>query len=347
VIERLIDSLLYEGYALYPYTPQATKNSTPTPFGIVYPPTYADGRFSFDHMTMRCLLARPGTLGAEVRFLQSSGPRHEAVARTVTLVDGEAEAEWGTLRMRSWLEADGPRLTLRVENLTDVPAGIDRAEALRHSMISTHLVLRCAGGRFVSPLESGMASVNTYPVLATADDDVILGAAIVLPDHPQLAPQSLGGLFDSTEIEEALMLHVQVLSDEERASIEGGDPVVREMIERAESAAPEDLGALHAGLTLSPPQPSVDLPDPSGGERSACVDGAVYRPGMKVEIRPGPDADIHARMLDGRTATVERIFVDFDGKVYLGVTVDGDPGQSLLRETGRFLFFFTDEVVVR
>jgi hypothetical protein len=34
-LERLVDSLLFEGYALYPYTPGATKNATPTPFGIV------------------------------------------------------------------------------------------------------------------------------------------------------------------------------------------------------------------------------------------------------------------------------------------------------------------------
>ena len=40
-LERLVDSLLFEGYALYPYTPGATKNATPTPFGIVYPRDYA------------------------------------------------------------------------------------------------------------------------------------------------------------------------------------------------------------------------------------------------------------------------------------------------------------------
>ena len=41
-LEELVTSLLYEGYALYPYTPGATKNATPTPFGIVYPPAYAE-----------------------------------------------------------------------------------------------------------------------------------------------------------------------------------------------------------------------------------------------------------------------------------------------------------------
>ena len=32
-LEQLIDSLVYEGYALYPYTPGAAKNATPTAEG--------------------------------------------------------------------------------------------------------------------------------------------------------------------------------------------------------------------------------------------------------------------------------------------------------------------------
>ena len=72
--------------------------------------------------------------------------------------------------------------------------------------------MRVQGGRFVSPLERPCQSVNTFPVLASPADDVVLGAAIVLPDHPEIAPESRGGLFDSTEIEEALLLHVQALS---------------------------------------------------------------------------------------------------------------------------------------
>ena len=55
-------------------------------------------------------------------------------------------------------------------------------------------------------------------MLASEADDAVLGAAIMLPDHPQLAPESRGSLFDSTEIEEALLLHVMALSDEERAA---------------------------------------------------------------------------------------------------------------------------------
>jgi hypothetical protein len=51
-------------------------------------------------------------------------------------------------------------------------------------------------------------------------------------------------------------------------------------------------------------------------------------------------------MLDGRRATIERIFTDYGGKVHLGVTIDGDPGQDLMRDTGRYLFFFAPEVEV-
>ena len=65
-----------------------------------------------------------------------------------------------------------------------------------------------------------------------------------------------------------------------------------------------------------------------------------------MRIRPGPDADLHARMLDGRMATIERIMIDYDGKTHLGVTIDGDPGQELMRDSGRFLFFFAPEVEV-
>jgi hypothetical protein len=347
-LEQLVDSLLYEGYALYPYTPGAAKNATPTPFGIVYPSGYADGRFSFDHISLECLLAEPGAISCEVRFLEASGVGHEAAPRRVGLGPGEthASASFGSLQVAVSLSVDGPRVTLRVENRTPATAGLTRAEALARSLISTHPVVRVDGGRFVSPLEAGLRSVNTYPVLASEDDDVIVGAAIVLPDHPRLAPESLGSLFDSTEIEEALLLHVQVLSDEERAAIEAGDPAVRQMIERAEAATPGDILSLHGRVTMQPPQPSTAVADPSRGEDRVEADGKVFTRGGKVILRPGPDADLHARMADGRTATVERLYVDLDGKVHLGVTIDDDPGQALMRETNRLLFFFAPEVEV-
>jgi len=375
-LEQLVDSLLWEGYALYPYTPTATKNATPTPFGIVYPPVYAAALAStYDHLELRCVLeASPdAVLGAEVRFLAPGGQRHTAVERRLELTGAMVGAlahvparkpasvscggEGAPLSVEMTLETRelGEReyeVILRVANGTLVSSGLDRAGALGRSLLSTHPIVRVQGGRFVSPLERPCQSVNTFPVLASPADDVVLGAAIVLPDHPEIAPESHGGLFDSTEIEEALLLHVQVLSDAERAEIEQQDPAVREMIARAAAATPEQIVALHGRVTVrdphttEPPSEPPGLVDPRAGEEAAEVDGVTFRRGSAVVIRPRPDADLHARMLDGRRATIERIFTDYDGRTHLGVTIDDDPGQELMRETGRYLFFFAEEVEV-
>jgi hypothetical protein len=188
-------------------------------------------------------------------------------------------------------------------------------------------------------------------VLATPEDDAVLGAAIVLPDHPQIAPESRGNLFDNTEIEEALVLHVQALSDEERAGIQQQDAAVREMVERASAVTPEELLKLHGRVELrdpvtrEPPEPSAAVRDPTRGLPEAEVDGVVFRRGARVVVRAGIEADLQARMLEGRTVTVERIFRDYDGRVHLGVSVD-EPGHDVLRDTGRFLWLFPPEVEV-
>ncbi|MGZ4248965.1 MAG: hypothetical protein ACXVUE_11740 [Solirubrobacteraceae bacterium] len=375
-LEQLVDSLLWEGYALYPYTPTATKNATPTPFGIVYPPVYAETLAStYDHLELRCVLEAPpdAILSAEVRFLAADGERHQAQERRVKLSGAMvgALAQAAAVKQASVSPGSGApplavALSLTVESLPDglrevvfgvdnrtlVSSGLDRAGALGRSLISTHPIVRITGGRFVSPLERPCRSVNTFPVLATHTDDVVIGAAIVLPDHPEIAPESRGGLFDSTEIEEALLLHVHALSDAERAEIERQDPAGREMVARAAAATPEEIIALHGRVTVrdpetnEPPTEPPGLTDPRAGEESADVDGVTFRRGAAVVIRPGPDADLHARMLDGRTATIERIFTDYDGRTHLGVTIDDDPGQELMRETGRYLFFFAEEVEV-
>ncbi|HZE06797.1 MAG TPA: hypothetical protein VE127_16330 [Solirubrobacteraceae bacterium] len=375
-LAALVDSLLYEGYALYPYTPGATKNATPTPFGIVYPPVYAQQLPStFDHLELRCALQAPpdAVLSAELRFLAADGERHRAQPHSLAMPGALVGALAATpaTKQASVPCGSGPPLSvalalcahagetahayevvLRVENRTLVSSGLDRGGALARSLLSTHPIVRVAGGRFVSALERPCASINTFPVLAAPGDDVMIGAAIALPDHPQIAPESRGGLFDSTEIEEALLLHVQTLTDEERREIERQDPAVREMVARAAAATPQDIVALHGRVTLRDPhttQPPAEPPglaDPRAGEESAHVGGATFRRGGTVVIRPGPEADVHARMLAGRSATIERIFTDYDGRTHLAVTIDGDPGQELMRETGRFLFFYTHEVEV-
>lgn len=349
MLDELVSTLLYEGYALYPYTPGAAKNATPTPFGIIYPPAYAaecDG--AYDHARLECL-ARPGpaaTISAELRYLTPSGPGHRAEEHRLQLGPvalGERDSATfggGRFTVRSEPHPDGILVRACVHNTAEAASGLDRAAALRQALISTHIVLRLSAGRFISPLEDNPAqptSVNTWPVLATPADDTVLGAAIILPDHPRISPSSRGSLFDNTEIEEALLLHVHTLSDDERCRAGAADPTVREMLDRALHTTPDDIVALHGGLN---PASADDNP----GEPRAVVGGVTFEPGARLILRPGTDRDPFDRMLDGRSATLERIYVDYDDRVHLAVTVDDDPGQDLMRETGRYLFFFPHEV---
>jgi hypothetical protein len=353
-LERLVDSLLFEGYALYPYTPGATKNATPTPFGIVYPRDYAQNEtHAFDRMQMQFIVEAGAVVTGEVRFLQASGEKHRAVERRVQLgvcparvsfefddLEGVAEIDADTL-------PDGrSRVTLKVENVTPLDedeATGDRKDALLKSMLSTHLLAQTEGGaKIVSPLErgddgvAGCCQVNTWPVLAAPGDDAILAPTIMLPEHPEIAPESVNDFFDGTEIEEALVLHIQALSDQEREEISAQDPKVREMLARADATTPQQLMDLHGRVRLEDPP----------GEREVSFEGVTYRRGQKVVLHPPESADVYDKMLDGRTATIHRLFLRVDDRLHIGVTVDDDPMQEILGESGRFLFFFSEEVEV-
>jgi hypothetical protein len=82
------------------------------------------------------------------------------------------------------------------------------------------------------------------------------------------------------------------------------------------------------------------------GESETVVGGVTVQRGAKLVLRPRPGGDAQDFLLDGRTATLERIYVDYDDAVHLAVTIDSDPMQQVLRESGRFMFFKPDEVEV-
>jgi hypothetical protein len=405
-LDSLVSSLLYEGYALYPYTPGATKNATPTPFGILYPPGYAQrSAATFDHLRVECVLAAGdgAEVGATVRFLHAAGEGNAAVERRVELgnaatavlaadrgIGAEFEFEGaqrltGRARLRAepldLLDPEGRQLVrvrCCIHNTTPLEpaeaASLDRPEALRASLLSTHVVLEASGGRFASPLErdgiagaavAGCENVNTWPVLASREDDAVLAAPILLPEHPRIAPESLGNLFDNTEIEEALLLHVHALSEGEREQIAEHDPRVRAIVDQAATTTAEELISLHGKLTpveqgarrggfespiqATPPMPIDPGPPaepghPNPGEAELEIDGVSFRKGGKVVLRPGTDRDVYDRMLDGRRATIERLYLDYEDGAHVAVTIDDDPAQELFRETGRYLFFKAAEL---
>jgi hypothetical protein len=73
---------------------------------------------------------------------------------------------------------------------------------------------------------------------------------------------------------------------------------------------------------------------------------AEVRQGDRVRLQPRGRADILDLALAGKTATVEAIEEDVDGRVWLAVIVDDDPGRDLgmLRQPGHRFFFAPEEV---
>ena len=356
-LEELVDTLLWEGHQLYPYTPSATKNATPTPFGIVYPPAYAAGSpHTFDRLKLQCIAIGTDSFSASVVWLQAGEERRIEITPEQAEVPFAFGPVDGRVRMTTEDFGGLVRVTVAVDNTTAVSEGLDRSAAMAHSLLSTHVVVRCAvGGRFMSPIAPPddaatavmtCANVNTFPVLATPGDDAILGAAIILPDHPELAPESRGNLFDSTEIEEALLLHVLALSDGEREELAHADPAVKAMIERAVKATPEDIMALHGRVTVSDPAVKTQDDADVRGEERIVVEGRTFLRGGQVVLRPEANRNAQDHLLEGRSATIERIYIDYDDQVHLCVTVDDDPGQDIMRDIGRYLYFKPTEVEV-
>jgi hydrogenase maturation protease len=150
------------------------------------------------------------------------------------------------------------RLTVRVAN-TSPWQGDSGPEAMKHTMISAHTVVTSPDGRFVSLMEppeelrglaGGCHNVGTWPVLVGEEGErhTMLSAPINLHDHPEIAPESPGDLFDATEIDRFLTLSVLALGDGERAEIRAGDPRAREILDRCDALTREELMRLHGTM---------------------------------------------------------------------------------------------------
>ena len=92
----------------------------------------------------------------------------------------------------------------------------------------------------------------------------------------------------------------------------------------------------------------TDWDPESDRRRLEClhIGPAEVRPGDRVRLCPKGRADILDLALTGKTATVEAMEQDYEGRVYLAVTVDDDPGKDLgvLRQPGHRFFFSPEEV---
>jgi hypothetical protein len=153
------------------------------------------------------------------------------------------------------LEKNLFKVTVRIVNET--PAIVaDRDDAQLRSLVSTHAVLNVAGGEFVSLTDppdgwreaaAGCRNIGCWPVLVgnEGDKDTMLASPIILPDYPQIAPESPGELFDGTEIDEILTLRILTLTEDEKRSAMAVDDRARKILERTEALAHEQLAGLH------------------------------------------------------------------------------------------------------
>lgn len=288
-----------------------------------------------------------GTVGRSFTFAASRQvDPPSGLARRHERLDGVVTASTERL-------ADGlTRVTVTIENVTafasaqgDRPR--DAAEVL--TLASTHLVLTAAGGgAFVSAIDpparlreraSGCRNIGLWPVLVTGHE-VMLAAPIILHDHPAVAPESPGDLFDATEIDEILTLRILTLTDDERREVLAGDPRGRALLERTEALGPAALMALHGARR----SPSGAGPGP---RTVAHPSGALLRPGDRVRLRPRQrGADAMDVVLRGMAATIESIEVDLEDRAHVSVTIDDDPGRDLGAQglPGHRFYFDVSEV---
>jgi hypothetical protein len=300
-------------------------------------------------------------------------------------VDGGEDREGDVVRRREPLagavsvravEAGGPwravRLQVRVENRTglgSVPG--HRADALPSALVAAHAIITVSGGEFISmtdppewarPAVADCRNEGGWPVLAEPGGgrQVVLFSPIILYDHPELAAESPGELYDGTEIDEILTLRTLALSDAEKAEARATDPRAAALLDRVESMDPQTLARLHGtvrSVGRSPRPASAEIvgavpwwdPDAdasvSPDTDTVTIGGRPVARGSRVRLRPGARrADAQDMFLIGRIAEVQAVLHDVDDQPYLAVSLADEPDEDVRIAHGRFLYFMTDEV---
>ena len=152
------------------------------------------------------------------------------------------------------------KLTVEITNTTPFEHDPgDRNLALLRSLLSAHTILSVSGGQFVSLLDppeelrdaaSACTNLGNFPVLAgdPPQRDLLLCSPIVLYDYPQIAPESATDFYDATEMDEMLTLRVMTLTDDEKNEMRLADDHVRNLLERTEQSAREQLMKTHGTI---------------------------------------------------------------------------------------------------
>jgi hydrogenase maturation protease len=279
----IADSVLWEGYVLYPYRASAAKNRMRFQWGVV-------GAAEQPTMTTTVLVEHTRTAHVDVRLRFLHLARRDdgwdeavdrAVDLSVELVDG-AVVEHPVVvpadrpgqrpveaSLRTSVVRRGALTALRVDVVNhdaDHDAGgahgprpAARDELLLSAMIGTHVLFATPVDAFVSLLEppdwaaeavAACVQERCWPVIVgpAPSRDLVLASPVILYDHPVVAPESPGDFFDGTEIDELLTLRVQTLTDEEKDEARRTDPRAAAIIDRCDDMSSDTLAALHGRL---------------------------------------------------------------------------------------------------
>lgn len=322
-------------------------------------------------------------------------------AENVEVVRDASGVEVGRVVRRTWPLSAELTLTatpsggyrtfeLNITNTApDVPTS--KETAIRAALIGAHVLVEARGFGFVSmvdPPEDAAELVaactqdRCWPVLtgAPGDTDLLLGSPIILYDHPQIAAESDGSLFDATEIDEILTLRVMTMTEQEKAEARATDPRAREIIDRCDEMTPETLQQMHGVLRDPRARESATMLEPrSESQWSGISDvrnleptsfetgdapwwspeaDAAVRPGLDavvidgvsvardslVRVHPSRRADAQDLFFDNQVARVTAVLTDVDGGTHVALVLLDDPAADIYDLSGRYWYFDPDEV---
>jgi hypothetical protein len=251
-----------------------------------------------------------------IEFHIGAGEWAEELADATGRPAGRLVRRWAGIDGMITIRADrvaGPyqalRLRIGVQNRTVTSTALrTREDGLRHALIAAHSLIGVPGGTFLSMTDppewaaaevAACVNVGTWPVLAGPDGcaDLMLSLPVILYDHPEIAAESAGDLFDATEIDEILTLRMLALTDSEKRQARATDPRAAELMDRLDDLPPEMLERMHGAIRyLRPSGSPAAYPAAGAASARAAADAvpahgtlpALPRPALPRPALPRP-----------------------------------------------------------